>query len=149
MQETHYTRLALRMKRLTCPSSEQWWVSSNLPFLHSQLLTVPSYTTIVKHMLDPETANTRVIKQSSSCVNNKVARQRQSKHTQGSSYFSLTQNRYFSKEKKSKKEEELPWVGFEPTTLCSLGERSSNSATRETQLVGVRIYNTAQHKAST
>ena len=25
-----------------------------------------------------------------------------------------------------RKEEELPWVGFEPTTLCSLGERSTN-----------------------
>ena len=23
-------------------------------------------------------------------------------------------------------EEELPWVGFEPTILCSLGERSTN-----------------------
>ena len=23
-------------------------------------------------------------------------------------------------------EEELPWVGFEPTTLCSLSERSTN-----------------------
>ena len=39
---------------------------------------------------------------------------------------------------------ELPWVGFEPTTLCSLGERSTNWATRATQLVGVRIYNTRQ-----
>ena len=25
-----------------------------------------------------------------------------------------------------RKEEELPLVGFEPTTLCSLGERSTN-----------------------
>ena len=25
-----------------------------------------------------------------------------------------------------RKEEELPWVGFEPTILCSLGERSTN-----------------------
>ena len=25
-----------------------------------------------------------------------------------------------------RKEEELPWVGFETTTLCSLGERSTN-----------------------
>ena len=41
--------------------------------------------------------------------------------------------------------EELPWVGFEPTTLGSLGERSTNLATRATQLVGVRIYNTTQH----
>ena len=24
------------------------------------------------------------------------------------------------------KDEELPWMGFEPTTLCSLGERSTN-----------------------
>ena len=36
-----------------------------------------------------------------------------------------------------RKEEELPWVGFEPATLCSLGERSTNLATRATQLVGV------------
>ena len=36
-----------------------------------------------------------------------------------------------------------PCVGFEPTTLCSLGERSTNWATR---LVGVRIYNTTQYK---
>ena len=26
----------------------------------------------------------------------------------------------------SSRKEELPWVGFEPTTLCSLGERSTN-----------------------
>ena len=25
-----------------------------------------------------------------------------------------------------RKEEELPWVGLEPTTLCSLGEHSTN-----------------------
>ena len=25
-----------------------------------------------------------------------------------------------------RKEEEFPWVGFEPTTLCSLSERSTN-----------------------
>ena len=24
------------------------------------------------------------------------------------------------------RKEELPWVGFEPATLCSLGERSTN-----------------------
>ena len=30
----------------------------------------------------------------------------------------------------SLKEEELPWVGFEPTTLCSLGERSTNRTTQ-------------------
>ena len=24
------------------------------------------------------------------------------------------------------KKKELPWVGFEPTTLCSLGERSTS-----------------------
>ena len=28
---------------------------------------------------------------------------------------------FFSREK-----EEMPWVGFEPTTLCSLGECSTN-----------------------
>ena len=44
-------------------------------------------------------------------------------------------------------------VGFEPTTLCSLlGEHSTNRATRATQLVGVRIYNTMyvyiQHKTN-
>ena len=37
--------------------------------------------------------------------------------------------------------EELSLVGFEPTTLCSLGECSANWATRGTQLVGVQIYN--------
>ena len=47
-----------------------------------------------------------------------------------------------------RKEEELPWVGFEPTPLCSLGERSTNLATVATQLVGVRIYNTTQHMAN-
>ena len=39
----------------------------------------------------------------------------------------------------------LPWVGFEPTTLYSLGER----ATKATQLVGVRIYNTTQGRPQT
>ena len=34
-------------------------------------------------------------------------------YTQDSSFF-------------PRKEEELPWVGIEPTTLCSLGERSTN-----------------------
>ena len=35
-----------------------------------------------------------------------------------------------------RKEKVLPWVGFEPTTLCSLGERSTNSGS------------TTQHKAN-
>ena len=41
--------------------------------------------------------------------------------------------------------------GFEPTTLCSLGECSSYQhelATRATWLVGVRIYNTTQHNTT-
>ena len=44
-----------------------------------------------------------------------------------------------------RKEEELPCVGFEPTTLCSLGECSTNWTT---QLVGVQIYNTTQDKGN-
>ena len=36
---------------------------------------------------------------------------------------------------------ELPWVGFEPTTLCSLGTRC---ATRAAQQAGAQIYNTMQ-----
>ena len=38
-------------------------------------------------------------------------------------------------------------MGFEPTTLCSIGESSTNWAIYQaTQLVGVRIYNTTQGK---
>ena len=32
----------------------------------------------------------------------------------------------------------LPWVGFELTTLCVLGERSTNSATRAAQLAELK-----------
>ena len=46
----------------------------------------------------------------------------------------------------SREKEEMPWVGFEPTTLCSLGECSTNWATKATQPVGVQIYNTTQDK---
>ena len=45
----------------------------------------------------------------------------------------------------------LPWVGFEPMTLCSRGDTVQNRATRATQLVGVRItapHNTRQRKTS-
>ena len=37
------------------------------------------------------------------------------------------------------------WHSAVYVTLCSLGERSTNWATRATQMVGVRIYNTTQH----
>ena len=52
---------------------------------------------------------------SCACENYEVERQRHNKqinYTQDSSFF-------------PRKNKELSWVGFEPTTLCSLGERST------------------------
>ena len=41
---------------------------------------------------------------------------------------------------------ELPWVGFEPMTLCSLGERCY--PLRTAQHAGAQIYNTIQGKGN-
>ena len=65
------------------------------------------------------------------CLNNLVARYR-GKARQTSR---LTPRTALSFQRK----EELPWVGFKPTTLCSQGELSTNWAT---QLFGVGIYST-------
>ena len=61
------------------------------------------------------------------CVNKwrDVARQRKTNQLHQGQFL-------FPKEKGRGKKEELPWVGFEPTTLCSLGERSTNTRQRQT-----------------
>ena len=41
-----------------------------------------------------------------------------------------------------RKEEELPWVGFEPTTLCSLGERTSKAKAKHKSHIHHHAYNT-------
>ena len=51
--------------------------------------------------------------------------------------FNYTQKNSFF----PRKNKELPWVGFEPTTLCSLG---THCATRAAQQAGAQIYNTMQ-----